>query len=57
MGEMLREFIRLSPQGTHFEFEPLPDLFAGLKPEFGGMLNVLLLDSIVLLQMPSGLAM
>ncbi len=36
-GELLREIVRLSPGGRHLAYEPLPDLFAGLEREFGGV--------------------
>lgn len=33
-GEILCEFIKQAPNGTHFGFEPIPDLFEKLKAEF-----------------------
>ena len=47
LGEMLRECIRLAPQGQHFAFEPLPHLFGILRSEFGNMPNVSLYDCVL----------
>ncbi len=33
-GEMLEEFIKLSPKGKHFAFEPIPELYKNLKARF-----------------------
>jgi FkbM family methyltransferase len=33
-GSILREMLRISPQGTHFAFEPLPELAENLRREF-----------------------
>lgn len=33
-GEMLEQFIALSPKGTHYGFEPIPEFFSGLKQKF-----------------------
>ncbi|RMF31933.1 MAG: FkbM family methyltransferase [Bacteroidetes bacterium] len=34
-GEVLDLFLRYAPQGVHFGFEPLPDLFAALQQRYG----------------------
>jgi FkbM family methyltransferase len=41
-GDVLRDIVRLAPDGQHLAFEPLPDLFAGLEREFGAQANVAL---------------
>ena len=33
-GLFLKQFIRLSPKGKHYAFEPLPELAATLRKEF-----------------------
>ncbi|HQQ21313.1 MAG TPA: FkbM family methyltransferase, partial [Bacteroidales bacterium] len=33
-GEILSQIIRLAPEGTHFAFEPIPELFENLKINF-----------------------
>ncbi|MEJ5989178.1 FkbM family methyltransferase [Ramlibacter sp. PS3R-8] len=43
-GSMLEEMLRLSPRGTHFAFEPLPAMYAGLRKKFGHLPNVHLHD-------------
>lgn len=37
-GEMLEEFIRLAPCGTHIAFEPLPHQAASLRQRFPGII-------------------
>lgn len=34
IGKILDEMMRLAPQGAFFAFEPLPDLYAGLKERY-----------------------
>lgn len=34
-GSILREILRLAPKGTHFVFEPLPEMYKGLLESFG----------------------
>ncbi len=33
-GDMLKEMLKHSPEGRHFAFDPLPEVFAGLKETF-----------------------
>jgi len=33
-GDLLREILKLAPQGTHYAFEPIPELFKGLTALF-----------------------
>ena len=35
-GEVLREMRAFAPEGKHFAFEPIPDLFADLKQRYNG---------------------
>jgi FkbM family methyltransferase len=35
-GEMLEQFIKASPKGDHYAFEPIPDMFAELQKKFTG---------------------
>jgi len=44
-GSYLAEMLRLAPRGTHYAFEPLPDLFAALEEEYGSLGNVVLSSS------------
>lgn len=39
VGEVLRDIVRLSPNGRHYAFEPIPDLFSKLMadPDFSGV--------------------
>jgi FkbM family methyltransferase len=39
-GSVLREMLRLAPRGTHFAFEPIPDLHGRLVETFGGLANL-----------------
>ena len=39
-GSMLTEILNIAPDGRHFAFEPLPDMFAHLKADFGANLHV-----------------
>ncbi len=39
-GSMLTEILKIAPDGRHFAFEPLPDMFAHLQADFGSNLNV-----------------
>jgi len=34
-GEILEEMLRLSPEGKHFAFEPIPPMFEELQQKFG----------------------
>lgn len=43
-GSILKEMLRLAPGGTHFAFEPLPGMYAGLRGAFGGIANLHLHD-------------
>ncbi|HPX73345.1 MAG: Hexuronic acid methyltransferase AglP [Euryarchaeota archaeon ADurb.BinA087] len=43
-GAILTEMIRLAPKGTHFAFEPLPDLYQKLTVSFGNCPNVHIYD-------------
>jgi FkbM family methyltransferase len=43
-GNILKEILRFSPEGTHFAFEPIPKLYEKLKQSFGNMSNVLIFD-------------
>jgi FkbM family methyltransferase len=36
-GEVLREMVRLAPQGRHIAYEPVPASFQALAPEFPGV--------------------
>lgn len=44
-GVMLDELIKLAPNGCHYAFEPLEDLFKGLVQKFGGRENVRIRNS------------
>ncbi len=35
-GEMLDEMLKLAPEGKHMAFEPIPELFEGLKRRYNG---------------------
>lgn len=39
-GLILDVMLRLAPQGRHFAFEPLPDLFAGLQRKYAAAANL-----------------
>lgn len=39
-GEILQQILHYSPDGQHFAFEPLPDLYATLETEFKGRAHV-----------------
>lgn len=39
-GEFLVQFLKYAPQGTHFAFEPIPDLFQQLEESFGGKARI-----------------
>jgi len=43
-GEILDLFLENAPQGTHFGFEPIPDLFNGLVEKYAGKPNCRLFD-------------
>src|ERR1700730_2066469 len=43
-GAFLREALRLSPKGTHFAFEPLPNFYDGLCKVFRRCPNVRILS-------------
>jgi FkbM family methyltransferase len=40
VGTILSEILRIAPEGRHYAFEPLPDLFRALKKRFGHLGNV-----------------
>ena len=35
-GDFLREMLRLAPNGTHYAFEPIPEMYAELRTAFPG---------------------
>jgi FkbM family methyltransferase len=39
-GEILTEALKISPNGKHFAFEPIPSLFAKLESKFGKICEV-----------------
>jgi len=41
-GAIMDVMLRLAPKGTHYGFEPLPHLFAGLREKYAAMPNVIL---------------
>lgn len=43
-GEILKAMLKLSPEGMHLAFEPLPNMFKGLKKDFSHMSNVHLFE-------------
>lgn len=43
-GSFLKEMLKVAPLGTHFAFEPLPDMFAQLQSEFEDIRSVKLFD-------------
>jgi FkbM family methyltransferase len=43
-GVMLDEMLRLSPQGKHWGFEPLPQMFASLTAKYEDHLNIQLCE-------------
>ena len=43
-GSILREMLRLAPEGTYFAFEPLPGMYQGLLESFGGFADIHLYD-------------
>jgi FkbM family methyltransferase len=43
-GVMMDEMLAISPNGTHWGFEPLPDLFQGLAKKYRGVANVKILN-------------
>jgi len=40
VGAILDEMLRLAPEGRHFAFEPLPDLYANLARKYAAAANV-----------------
>jgi len=36
-GSMLKEILSLAPKGSHFAFEPIPDMYQGLLESFGSI--------------------
>jgi FkbM family methyltransferase len=40
VGKILSDILRVAPQGRHYAFEPLPDLFRALKKRFGHLGSV-----------------
>lgn len=45
LGTVLDEMLRLAPDGEHYAFEPLPDLFRALAVKYGGQENVHLFEA------------
>lgn len=43
-GVMMDEMLRISPRGSHWGFEPLPDLYQGLAMKYQGVANVSILN-------------
>jgi FkbM family methyltransferase len=43
-GGILREMLRFAPKGTHFAFEPIPEVYEGLLESFGSIANLHLYD-------------
>src|SRR4030095_15292398 len=43
-GAILDDMLRIAKDGTHFAFEPLPDLFAGLAAHYAGIPGVRLYE-------------
>lgn len=43
-GEILDLFLQFAPQGTHYGFEPIPDLYENLKKKYADATNCQLLD-------------
>lgn len=41
-GDILRLMLAAAPNGTHFAFEPIPDLYAYLVKNFGRQTNVII---------------
>lgn len=39
-GEILREMLKFSPQGTHFAFEPIPELYQSLTERYGSRAHI-----------------
>lgn len=39
-GEMLDEMVRLAPEGKHLAFEPIPELFDGLRKRYNGSVQL-----------------
>ena len=43
-GEVLDAILKYAPQGTHYAFEPIPDLYNGLKAKYQNRPNCKILD-------------
>lgn len=43
-GEVLDTILKYAPDGTHYAFEPIPDMYAGLKAKYGGNKNCRIFD-------------
>jgi len=43
-GSFLKEMLHFAPQGTHFAFEPLPELYQGLLKSFEDVPNAHIFD-------------
>lgn len=43
-GVIMDAMLRFAPEGTHFGFEPLPDLFAGLRAKYAAVPQVKLFE-------------
>lgn len=39
-GEVLDDILKLAPQGKHFAFEPIPELYSALKEKYNGHVSV-----------------
>lgn len=46
-GDFLKRFVESCPQGQHYAFEPLPDLYGALESRFGGRTNVTVINKAV----------
>ena len=43
-GEIMDLFLHYAPQGTHYGFEPIPDMYDGLVKKYAGYTNCRILD-------------
>ena len=43
-GEVLDVILKYAPQGTHYAFEPIPDLYAGLKAKYSANARCMIYD-------------
>jgi len=44
VGSTLKEILSLAPNGTHFAFEPLPEMYEGLLKQFGSIQGLSIYD-------------